>query len=264
MQGKTNKTLSILLPLALAACGGGGGDGNPAADSKPQQQQQQQQQQQNKAETPAPSQQPESKNERYTGLVGNDKGEVPATNSNSKYILNLGDEIHQLPRDPKGATQRGNILSYGVTSVYTAPDGDSYKSFHVSSDHYSYSKFGFANPAKGIPGIFFHGVPVNVMPVSGKATYNGDAIVSLNSNFDGVEAGTVQAVADFGASKLDISLASASLKSSISAKIDGSEFKGNENGKFVTGRFYGPLAEELNGVYDEKEGSTVAVFGAKR
>ena len=253
MQEKMNKILAFTLPLLLAACGGGGG-GTPAADNnqaqqKPQQQQQQQQQ-----------------SGSYVGVVANVKGEGSKTSSNDKYTLTLDrNESYQLPRDVQGAVKQGNILVYGgANGIYKAPDGKSYNSFYVSNDNYRYSKFGLVNPSKGNAGVFYHGIPVPTMPISGKATYTGDAIVAVNGNFANPEIGTVRAAADFGAAKLDISLASTSLKSDIQAKIEGSTFKGKQDGKFVSGNFYGPLAEELSGIYDQEEGKTAAIFGAKR
>jgi len=252
MQEKMNKILAFTLPLLLAACGGGGG-GTPAADNNQPQ--------------PQPKQpQPQQPAGSYTGVVANVKGEVSATSSNDKYTLTLGGkESYQLPRDVQGAVKQGNILVYGgANGIYKAPDGKSYNSFYVSNDNYRYSKFGLVNPSKGNAGVFYHGIPVPTMPISGKATYTGDAIVAVNGNFANPEIGTVRAAADFGAAKLDISLASTSLKSDIQAKIDGSTFKGSQNGKFVSGSFYGPLAEELSGIYDQEEGKTAAIFGAKR
>lgn len=129
------------------------------------------------------------------------------------------------------------------------------------------------------------------MPTSGSAKYNGHAIYYTNGvpsfpAIDDINAiihpdpnkklGTTQFDVDYGNKTISGSIKDDAKKAAdimLEGKIDGNSFEGskaqNFNGKDVNvemkGRFFGPVAAELGGVFNSRENDDIlGAFGAKK
>lgn len=152
----------------------------------------------------------------------------------------------------------------------------------VSGNYLSHMRFGSYtdvnhnnNPNFNPAYVFALGsvTPQADMPKSGKATYSGLALASPIGG--GVyEEGTSTFNVDFGTKKLNGSVSVGRWNPvSLTAKIDGNQFSGTfAEGIQTTGRFYGPKAAELGGVFNGEVPSNnagvnfkwIGSFGAKK
>ena len=126
--------------------------------------------------------------------------------------------------------------------------------------------------------VFYNGNPTTIMP-TGKATYNGHALVTgNNAKFEDEDwlRGTAQFTADFANKKLDGTLLVNTLQPiTINSEIKNNSFAGTaKSAEFhtiatVEGKFYGENAKELGGMFknSSKAGDDTAwggVFGASK
>ena len=152
----------------------------------------------------------------------------------------------------------------------------------VSGNYLSHMRFGSYtdvnhnnNPNSNPAYVFALGsvTPQADMPKSGKATYAGLALASPIGG--GVyEEGTSTFNVDFGTKKLNGSVSVGRWNPvSLTAKIDGNQFSGTStDGVKTSGRFYGPQAAEMGGVFNGEVpapvgGGTfkwIGSFGAKK
>ena len=152
----------------------------------------------------------------------------------------------------------------------------------VSGNYLSHMRFGSYtdvnhnnNPNSNPAYVFALGsvTPQADMPKSGKATYSGLALASPIGG--GVyEEGTSTFNVDFGTKKLNGSVSVGRWNPvSLTAKIDGNQFSGTStDGVKTSGRFYGPQAAEMGGVFNGEVpapvgGGTfkwIGSFGAKK
>lgn len=127
--------------------------------------------------------------------------------------------------------------------------------------------------------LFVNGNPTKIMPTSGVANYNGQALVTGNSpKFEENPhlLGTSKFTADFGAKTLNGTLNIDKLKPiSVQANILGNDFKGSaSSAEFstkadVAGKFYGENAKELGGIFTDSSAvdddkSWGGAFGASK
>ena len=151
----------------------------------------------------------------------------------------------------------------------------------VSGNYLSHMRFGSYtdvshnnNPNSNPAYVFAVGsvTPQADMPKSGKATYSG---LALASPIGGVyEEGTSTFNVDFGAKKLNGTVAVGRWNPvALTAKINGNQFSGTSTaGIQTTGRFYGPQAAEMGGVFNGETPSNnagvnfkwIGSFGAKK
>lgn len=117
----------------------------------------------------------------------------------------------------------------------------------------TYSSFGKVELSDGTPYLYSIGeiTKLSDMPTSGKATYNGQSLeagynLAKNEVYDPLEPGGFTAQVDFANKSIDGVIES----NSFEARIEGSSFTGTGDAiKSVEGRFYGPQASEIGGVY---------------
>lgn len=115
--------------------------------------------------------------------------------------------------------------------------------------------------------------PVADVPTSGTATYNGLAVGSVIGG-GAFQEGTSTFNVDFGAKKLDGSVTIGAFNPiPLTANINGNQFSGTSaEGVHTDGRFYGPQAAEMGGVFNGEVpapvgGGTfkwIGSFGAKK
>ena len=152
----------------------------------------------------------------------------------------------------------------------------------VSGNYLSHMRFGSYtdvnhnnNPNFNPAYVFALGsvTPQADMPKSSKATYAGLALASPIGG-SVYEEGTSTFNVDFGTKKLNGSVSVGRWNPvSLTAKIDGNQFSGTfAEGIQTTGRFYGPKAAELGGVFNGEVPSNnagvnfkwIGSFGAKK
>lgn len=152
----------------------------------------------------------------------------------------------------------------------------------VSGNYLSHMRFGSYtdvnhnnNPNSNPAYVFALGsvTPQADMHKSGKATYAG---LALSSPIGGgvYEEGTSTFNVDFGTKKLNGSVSVGRWNPvSLTAKIDGNQFSGTStDGVKTSGRFYGPQAAEMGGVFNGEVSAPVGggtfkwigSFGAKK
>ncbi|MCK3655568.1 hypothetical protein A4G19_07350 [Pasteurellaceae bacterium Macca] len=134
---------------------------------------------------------------------------------------------------------------------------------------YSAMRFGALDTKDGNSYVFYNGLPSQNVPTSGTANYSGHSIIKAGAGSDWVE-GTSQFQVDFGAKTLKGSLTSEQASTvDIKAQISGNDFAGSASSKAfssakVEGKFYGPNAAELGGLFKDDKNSWSGAFGAKR
>ena len=140
----------------------------------------------------------------------------------------------------------------------------------------SYSDFNHNNNPDSNPSYTFalgSVTPVADVPTSGTATYNGLAVGSPIGG-GAFQEGTSTFNVDFGAKRLDGSVTIGAFNPvPLTANIDGNQFSGTStDGVKTSGRFYGPQAAEMGGVFNGEvpvpgTGGTykwIGSFGAKK
>ena len=138
----------------------------------------------------------------------------------------------------------------------------------VSGNYLSHMRFGSYtdvnhnnNPNSNPAYVFVLGsvTPQADMPKSGKATYAGLALASPIGG-SVYEEGTSTFNVDFGAKKLNGTVAVGHWNPvALTAKINGNQFLGTSTaGIQTTGRFYGPQAAEMGGVFNGETSSNNA------
>lgn len=143
---------------------------------------------------------------------------------------------------------------------------DQGKSYLVSGSKYQDVRFGYVgNLSGGTKDVLFvQGDLAKSMPVSGKATYIGDAVVVE----DGArEAGKSRFAVDFAAKTLSGMVSAGPVLDEtkairLQASISGNQFSGTANGFSTQGAFYGNEAAELGGVYRSDDGKRSGAYGA--
>lgn len=195
-------------------------------------------------------------------------------------------------------TPRLNVLTQGAPSKAKDPITDEeyilYSADSVvqsSRGGYSYTWFGVVNKvrediqptnkAESIDTMIAHGKLTEDMPSSGKASYTGHAIYygngTTNAMFDpNKSVGTTQFNVDYGAKTITGTIKDdAKLLQDIhlEGKISGNSFAGTKTNNYnggktdveVNGRFFGPQAAEMGGVFNSKNTDDIlGAFGAKK
>ncbi|MBF0784995.1 hypothetical protein E4T80_05860 [Muribacter muris] len=154
-------------------------------------------------------------------------------------------------------------------------------SLQVCCGNYSYVRFGsvdggMINDQAVDSYIFYNGSTTKDMPTSGTATYNGGLLLTANEhpafNDDDWKTGQSAFQADFGSKQLTGNFNVEGLAPiTVKAKIEGNGFNGQatsagfSKAADLEGKFYGPKAQELGGLFEEKAGkSWGGAFGAKQ
>ena len=102
--------------------------------------------------------------------------------------------------------------------------------------------------------------PVADVPTTGTATYEG---IALGSTIGGglFHEGTSKFNVDFGAKKLDGEITVDAIKVPLTANINGNQFSGTSAAGINTdGRFYGPKAAEMGGVFNGEMANGIGGF----
>ena len=102
--------------------------------------------------------------------------------------------------------------------------------------------------------------PVADVPTTGTATYEG---IALGSVIGGglFHEGTSKFNVDFGAKKLDGEITVDAIKVPLTANINGNQFSGTSAAGINTdGRFYGPQAAEMGGVFNGEMANGIGGF----
>lgn len=237
--------LSALTISVLAACGSGGGK-NVNIGSK----------------TDAPKPTPPSAS--ITGSLLDSKagkaGSVTATpSSNTMDSIVINGKTIALTQPGIFSKTFNNITSGKTQTV-------------ASGTFLSYTRFGAYTDTKdeatGNSNVFAIGqaTPVANVPVTGQATYTGQAVFSTSktNNFDTQK--SAEFSVDFGKKTITGSIDKTSLNLKLSGTITGSTFSGDKDGMKMSGSFYGPKAEELSGVFNGTKTSETYLgsFGAKQ
>ena len=153
----------------------------------------------------------------------------------------------------------------------------------VLNNSLSYARFGMIAGLETQAGLFYQGevTPANSIPVSGTATYKGDAFV--------VDMADANKRTTDAKSEFDVDFAKKSVKGTISnIKIDGKQYNNVEISTNITkdnrlalghyiggstdpktlqrmdGAFYGKNADEMAGVFEDKQQNISGGFGAKK
>lgn len=141
----------------------------------------------------------------------------------------------------------------------------------VSGNKYSYTRFGYYAPKvdgeyTGKNNMFANGDITKDVPTTGSASYRGDAVYGTERN-QTAHMTTSEFEVNFGNKTIEGSIAKVEGgRYDLSAKINGNGFVGEKNGVKTEGRFFGPAAAELGGVFwNSTPGSKVAgSYGAKK
>ncbi|WP_147284942.1 transferrin-binding protein-like solute binding protein [Suttonella indologenes] len=152
---------------------------------------------------------------------------------------------------------RTSIIVNGQT-ISLVPAAEFTKNFPQS-----FSSFGKVELSDGTPYLYSFGEITSDMPTAGKARYEGkyyEAVYnSAAEEGEGYErSGNFAALVDFANKSIFVGIGTEHLARSIKAKIEGSSFTGIDREIFggdiesVEGRFYGPQASEIGGVYHGK------------
>lgn len=187
------------------------------------------------------------------------------------FDINPGERVtFVIPVTTDNTTQDGGILTYN-DGIKAENSEKVYSTFMISSeDAYQYSQFGFIDGQGNRAYAFSHGRVVTSMPVDGERQYNGEAIVArlqADGSVGQTEIGQVQLNVDFLEKDVDFSLSTNSgYRGTASADIEESGLSNTtvDQTKTINGKFYGPNAEEVSGVYFDKAEKIMAPFGARQ
>lgn len=270
---KILKLSALSLLLTLTACGGGGGKGSaPSTPVNPV----------NKVEqtTPAVSN-TSTTNSTSTTNNQNTSGSQPSTPKpvHGHYLVgaernNVGITAFTLKGDRLEVLN--HFGSIPLSDPAQSPTDGYYKlggGMVNDSSFLKETKFGIIENNRQVY-IFAQGNRATEMPISGTASYTGEAILVSVDNEDefkrlGYFAVPAKFTADFGQKQLTGSLQLMELGADnnvvFNAEIEGDEFSnwGGLDGISVDGAFYGKNASELGGVLLKRDAFSGS-FGAKK
>lgn len=198
----------------------------------------------------------------YQGLLASSVNNVftPISHDNVDRITIDGQSIILTPKDrarENGIGGSGN-LTLKVDSFYS----DS--KLIVSGDHTKHVRYGLVGSQTGNQ-IFIIGEKTQTMP-KGQATYEGRAIVWSPSKKGYDRGWTSEFSVDFDQKSLNGRLIDSHKERAtpITAKLDGNSFKGELNGVYTEGFFFGNEAAELSGIFSDPGSDQIGAYGAAR
>lgn len=131
---------------------------------------------------------------------------------------------------------------------------------------YQHSRFGSVGKGNTQTHLFYQGARTDdtAIPKSGKATYNGHALIMKNGTAN--TNAQSRFTADFGTRKLNGTIhQNNQTLYTLSADINGGAFASKAGASVETqGAFFGQNAEELGGTFKDSKTDTKGVFGAKK
>lgn len=255
---------SALLGLSLAtalltACGGGGGSSNPT---------------------------PMVNNNGSGGNSGNNNGGTTVvgttTNNNAQTntdkldttiqgnLLNLNNATAKRANNSAtttAATTDKNIVVVNGQKLTFMQTGISSNAINMDatnmartggSSNLQYTRYGYLREGSNAPVLFAQGNLAEKMPTSGEATYTGQSAHVHNGN---VELRNAKFSVNYAAKTVTGKIGT---DINLSAKINGNTFSGQQGIYTTDGKFYGPNAEEMGGVYKNTTGNISGAFGAKK
>ena len=234
-------TLACAIFLSLAACGGGN-DGKTPAVINPVTP--------NNTNNAAPPARTNSNS--GTNNTGSTEGRVLITSRNGatrpvENIIRGNNGFRALQVDGKiiqleypNLPSSGNFYEVNTSGVHSI----------ISGKWLSYSRFGVHSDLNtGMDYTFYVGnpTPVSSIPASGSATYQGLAVMSVDQGE--YETGDASFRADFNDRTLEGSVKVSGPDVILRGQIKANYFEGTHDGIAMEGRFFGPQASELGGMF---------------
>lgn len=162
------------------------------------------------------------------------------------------------------------VINNVALPLGASPNGD-WKNFSVGNyggvvNGYDNSRFGTVKTGNQNPRLFYQGNQTTneSVPTSGKATYNGKAVVVNGAQVD--TSATAKFNVDFAKKNLTGAVTRTGKSDiNINANITGSAFSSATGATVKTqGAFFGNQAQELAGVFEDTKTNTTGAFGAKK
>lgn len=127
----------------------------------------------------------------------------------------------------------------------------------------SYTRYGYIREGSAGPAVFAQGevTPINAVPKTGTATYQGSAAHVVPGEVSLVDSSFT---VDFAKQQVQGVIKAPAGDVNLAATINGNAFSGVHNGMQTQGMFYGSQAQELGGVYADTTGLVSGAYGAKR
>lgn len=172
------------------------------------------------------------------------------------------------PTNPKPLEQ---LIVNGTTVPLPKAQSGSWQAINANGhtgwvNGYEHSRFGSVGKGNTQTHLFYQGARTDdtAIPKSGKATYNGHALIMKNGTAN--TNAQSRFTADFGTRKLNGTIhQNNQTLYTLSADINGGAFASKAGASVETqGAFFGQNAEELGGTFKDSKTDTKGVFGAKK
>lgn len=254
-------SLTLISTVLLTACGGGGGSNNPTPMV-------------NNGNTNSGNQNPKPTTPAIIGTTTTNNGSQTNSDKLNTSIqgnqLNLNNATANRANNvatATSATTDKNIVVVNGQKITFMPAGFNTPKIEMVANNthrvgggsnLQYTRYGYLREGSNAPVLFAQGNLAEKMPTTGKATYKGSSAHVHNGK---VELKDATFNVDFSAKKLTGTIGS---DTNLSATINGNSFSGTQGIYTTNGKFYGPNAEELGGVYKNHTGNISGAFGAKK